>query len=104
MGKYIVIFITTATEKEAEKIANTLLNQKKAACVNILPRAHSLFWQQGKIESAKEALLIVKTESRLLDGLVKSVRKLHGYDIPEIIALPIIGGNEKYLEWISESL
>ena len=104
MSKYIVIFITTATEKQAKRIANTLLTQKKAACVSILPRVHSLFWWKSKIDSADEALLVVKTESRLLEATVKLVRKLHSYDVPEIIALPIIGGNEEYLEWISESL
>ncbi len=104
MSKYIVIFITTATEKQAKRIANTLLTQKKVACVSILPRVHSLFWWKSKIDSAGEVLLMVKTESRLLEATVKLVRKLHSYDVPEIIALPIIGGNEEYLEWISESL
>ncbi len=104
MSKYIAIFITTATEKQAKRIANTLLTQKKAACVSILPRVNSLFWWKSKIDSADEVLLVVKTESRLLEATVKLVRKLHSYDVPEIIALPIIGGNEEYLEWISESL
>ncbi len=104
MGKYVVIFITAATEKEAKRIANALLTQKKAACVSILPGVDSTFWWKSKIDSAAEVLLVVKTESRLLEATVKLVRKLHSYDVPEIIALPIIGGNEEYLEWISKSL
>ena len=104
MSKYIVIFITTATQKQAKRIADALLTQKKAACVSILPRVHSLFWWKGKIDSAGEVLLVVKTESRLLEATVKLVRRLHSYDVPEVIALPIIGGNEEYLEWIGKSL
>ena len=100
----IVIFITTATEKEAKRIADTLVTQKKAACVSILPRIQSLFWWQDKIDSADEVLLVVKTESRFLDDIIKLVKKLHSYDVPEIIALPIIGGNEEYLQWINKSL
>ena len=100
----VLIFITTASEKEAERIAKALLTQKKAACVSILPRVNSFFWWQGKIDSASEVLLVVKTESRLLEAIVKLVKKLHSYEIPEIIAMPIIGGNEEYLKWISGSL
>ncbi|MBA7486963.1 Divalent-cation tolerance protein CutA [subsurface metagenome] len=101
---FIVIFITTATEKEAKRIADALVTQKKAACVSILPRIQSLFWWQDKIDSADEVLLVAKTESRLLDDIIKLVKKLHSYDVPEIIALPIIGGNEEYLQWINKSL
>lgn len=101
---YIVIFITTSTDEEAKKIADALLTEKKASCVNILPKVHSLFWWQGRIDSASEVLLIVKTEERLLDDVTKLVRELHSYSVPEIIALPIIGGSEKYLKWISESM
>ncbi|MDI6703904.1 MAG: divalent-cation tolerance protein CutA [bacterium] len=101
---HIVIFITASTDEEAKKIANALLNKKKAACVNILPGVHSLFWWQGGIDSASEVLLIVKTEEHLLDDVVKLVKELHGYSVPEIIALPIIGGNQEYLKWVSESI
>ena len=100
----VVIFITVGTDEEARKIAEALLERRKAACVNILPQVHSLFWWQGRIDSTDEALLLVKTELRLLGAIVKLVRKLHSYDVPEIIALPLIGGSERYLAWISESL
>lgn len=100
----IVIFITTSTDEQAKKIANALLNKEKAACVNIIPGIHSLFWWQGKIDSASEALLMVKTRRQLLDDVIKLVKELHSYDLPEIIALPIIGGSEEYLEWIGESV
>jgi len=100
----VVIFITTGTDEEAHRIANMLLNQKKVACVNILPKVRSLFWWQGKLDSAQESLLIVKTRASLLSEIVSMVREVHSYDVPEVIALPIIGGNPDYLEWIGKEV
>ncbi len=98
----VVIFITAGTEQEAHNIARLLVEQRKAACANIVPRVHSLFWWQGKLDSAQEALLIVKTRTSLLPQVINLVREAHSYDVPEIIALPIIGGNEDYLRWIAD--
>jgi len=100
----VVIFITTGTDEEAHRIANMLLNQRKAACVNILPKIRSLFWWQDKLDSAQESLLIVKTRAALVDDIVSMVREIHSYDVPEVIALPIIGGNPDYLEWIGKEV
>jgi len=100
---YIVIFITTSNKKEAERIARYLLKYKLAACVNIIDNIKSLFWWKSKIDIATEALLLIKTKKKLLDKLIKKVRLLHSYEVPEIIALPIVAGNKKYLEWISAS-
>ena len=86
---HIVLFITTANAEEAQRIADVLLNEKKAACVNIVPRVDSLFWWQGKLDSAQESLLIVKSKASVLNEIVTLVRELHSYDVPEIIALPI---------------
>ncbi len=101
---YIVLFITTDTAEEARKITEALLEQKKAACVNIIPGVNSLFRWEGKVDSAKENLLIVKTKASLLSEVIKLVKKVHSYDVPEIIALPIIGGNQDYLDWIGKSV
>ena len=101
---YIVIFITTADTEEAERIAKTLLEQKQAACVNIVPGVSSHFWWQEKIDSGRESLLIVKTKASLLDNIVKLVREIHSYEVPEIIALPIVGGNQDYLDWIGKEV
>ena len=100
----IVLFITTDSAEEARKIAGALLEQKKAACVNIVPGVESVFWWEGKVDSASENLLVVKTRASLLDEVVNLVKKVHSYDVPEIIALPIIGGNKDYLDWIGESV
>jgi periplasmic divalent cation tolerance protein len=101
---HIVLFITTATTNEAQRISKVLLEQKKVACVNIVPGVSSLFWWKNKLDSAHESLLIVKTKASLLNEVVGLVTEIHSYDIPEIIALPIIGGNKDYLEWIGKEV
>ncbi len=95
-----IVILITSTAEEAPKIANTLLTHRKVACVNIIPSVSSLFWWQDKIDSAQESLLIIKTSARLLDEVVALVKEVHSYDVPEIIALPIIGGNQDYLKWL----
>jgi periplasmic divalent cation tolerance protein len=74
------------------------------ACVNILPKVRSLFWWQDKLDSSQESLLMVKTRVSLLNEIVSMVREVHSYDVPEVIALPIIGGNPDYLEWIGKEV
>jgi periplasmic divalent cation tolerance protein len=101
---YNVIFITCANNKEAEGIAKALVENKLVACVNILDKIKSVFWWQGKVEQAREALLIIKTKRSKLTRIIKLVRSLHSYDVPEIIALPIIGGYKPYLKWIDASI
>ena len=96
----VVVFITS-TDEEAPKIADVLLTRRKAACVNIVPGVNSLFWWDDKLDSAQESLLIVKTTAPMLNDIVTLVKEVHSYDVPEIIALPIVGGNRDYLEWIN---
>jgi periplasmic divalent cation tolerance protein len=97
---YIVVLITVKDPEEAEKVAQALLKRRQAACVNIVPGVDSHFWWKDKLASSKESLLITKTKESLLPELIRSVKKIHSYSIPEIIALPIIGGSRDYLEWI----
>ena len=99
---YLVVFITTSSYEEARKIADTLVSQRKAACVNIVPMVNSLFRWKGKIEEAEESLLVVKTRAKLLHDIVNTVKGIHSYEVPEIIALPIMAGNPDYLQWINE--
>ena len=99
----VVIFITSRNE-EAPRITTALLRQKKAACVNVIANVSSHFWWQGELDSAQESLLIIKTKASRVKAIVTLVKAIHGYDIPEIIALPIVGGNPDYLEWIGKEV
>lgn len=100
---YLVVFVTAGSKEEAEKISSGLLKEKLAACVNIVKGVDSHFWWQGKLDKAKEALLIIKTRKSLFTRLVKKVKSLHSYKVPEIIALAVIAGHKPYLDWIHES-
>jgi periplasmic divalent cation tolerance protein len=101
---YIVVLITSESVEEADHIARVLLEKKKVACVNIVRGIDSYFRWEGKPDSARENLLIAKTRSALLPEIIALVSKLHSYDVPEVIALPIIGSNQDYLNWIEQSV
>jgi periplasmic divalent cation tolerance protein len=101
---YIVVFITAKDNEEAEKIAKALLKRRQAACVSIVPGVSSHFWWKDKLDTAQESLLVIKTKDILLPDIIKSVKKIHSYSIPEIIALPITGGNQEYLDWIDSEI
>ena len=96
----IVVLITAGSEEEAHKIAEALVNDRKAACVNIVAGVDSLFRWEGNVESARESLLLVKTRASLFPEIVSLVKELHSYEVPEIIALPIVAGSEDYLRWL----
>lgn len=101
---YIVVFITSSNKEEAENIANKLVENKLAACVNIVDNVRSLFWWEAKLDSANEALMVVKSKKSHLSRIIKLVKSLHSYQVPEIIALPIIAGDKNYLNWLDGSL
>lgn len=101
---YIIVFITCSTSEEAHEIAEVLLAQRRVACVNIVPKVNSFFWWQDKLDSAEESLLIIKTKTSQLNELVRLVKEIHSYDVPEIIAMPIVGGNQDYLKWIEKEV
>jgi periplasmic divalent cation tolerance protein len=98
----ILILVTASSGEEAHRIADKLLAEHKAACVNIVPGVSSFFWWKGKVDSAKETLLLIKSRQSLLDDVIKLVKANHSYEMPEIIALPITGGNPDYLKWIEK--
>jgi periplasmic divalent cation tolerance protein len=102
--EYIVILVTCNDAEEAQNIAELLLEQRLAACVNIVPEVNSSFWWEGEINTAEESLLIIKTGAKKLAEIVHSVKAVHTNTVPEIIALPIIGGNQDYLDWIDHEV
>ena len=99
----IVVFITAANKLQSRRIAEALVKNKLAACVSLAGKVSSVFWWQGKIDHAAEILLIAKSTKAKMPGIIKLVKSLHSYSVPEIISLPVIGGNTGYLKWIDES-
>jgi len=100
---YLVVLITAPTVEVAQQIAEALLRQKLAACVNILPGVQSLYTWEGSLHRDDEVLLLVKTHANLFEEqLVPAVQQVHPYEVPEIIALPIQMGSQPYLDWIEE--
>ncbi len=101
---YIVVFVTVPGKEEAQRIAHALVEKKLVACVNMVNAVESVFWWEGKVDHAQEILLIIKSKKSKLNALMKSVKQLHSYQVPEIIALPLVGGHRPYLKWIDESI
>ncbi|MGD2066891.1 MAG: divalent-cation tolerance protein CutA [Candidatus Bathyarchaeota archaeon] len=101
---YLIVLMTTSNKEEAENIVRALLEDKLIACANIIESVSSFFWWQGKIESEKEALIIIKTNDKLFEKLQKRITALHSYDVPEILALPIVAASQSYLDWLKVSL
>lgn len=104
MQNYCVVFITTPDREHAEKIADFVVDNKLGACVNIAPLHQSVFFWKGNIEKYQEYLLIIKTRLDKFEELKNQVKSIHPYTVPEIIALPVIAGNQEYLDWIDETL
>ncbi len=101
---HIIVFMTTATKIEAENIARNLLNQRLIACANILGPVSSLFWWKEKISRENEFLVLMKTSADLFEKLATTIKQMHSYKVPEIVAVPITKGEQSYLEWLSDSL
>ena len=100
---HIVTLCTVPDRESGERIAKALVEEKLAACVNLLPGVSSIYRWQGKVEKAEECLLIIKTGVSRFEPLKQRIKALHPYKLPEIIALPIIHGSREYLNWLTES-
>jgi periplasmic divalent cation tolerance protein len=99
-----IVLSTAGSEEEARKIAHHLVEKRLAACVNIVPRFESIYRWQGKVESSRECLLVIKTTAEKFEAVRDAIRELHSYDLPECIALTIDDGSSAYLKWIEDSL
>jgi periplasmic divalent cation tolerance protein len=96
----IAVFMTAANREEAAQLAEMLVTERLAACVQILPEMESVYRWQGKLERQKEVLVIAKTTKSTFEKLEKKVRAIHSYETPEIVALPVTAGSPRYLEWL----
>ena len=104
MAENHIVTLCTVPDRECgEKIARALVDEHLAACVNIVPGVASVYRWKGKVERAEECLLIIKTGVSRFDVLKRRIQELHPYELPEIIALPIIHGSREYLKWITDS-
>jgi periplasmic divalent cation tolerance protein len=103
-AKIAVVLVTVPDLKSARKIAQAVLTNRLAACANILPKVESHYWWQGKLEMSAELLIVLKTTQEKLSSLEATILANHPYDTPEIIALPLHSGTERYLRWISATV
>jgi periplasmic divalent cation tolerance protein len=104
MTDYVVVVNTCSSAGEAEKVARHLLTKRLAACVNIVPGARSLYHWQGAIEESAEFLLLIKSRRGSVREVAREIERVHSYDVPEIVVLPIVDGSERYLEWLGKEM
>jgi periplasmic divalent cation tolerance protein len=100
----IMVFMITATKQEAQKIASALLNKHLIACANILGPVYSEFWWKGKIDKTTEFLVLMKSDEKLFEKLSRTIKEMHSYEVPEILALPVVKSWAPYLEWLNATL
>ena len=104
MTDKIVVLSTCGSEEEARKLAHGIVEASVAACVNIVPGIRSIYQWKGKVEDDSEWLLVIKSRRDMLPRLVALLEKMHSYDVPEVVALPIVDGADSYLGWIDREL
>jgi periplasmic divalent cation tolerance protein len=102
ISEYIQVFTTVEKREDADRIATNVVNERLAACAQVVGPICSTYWWKGHVEQAEEWLLMMKTRGDLFSALEKEIKAMHPYDVPEIIALPIIAGSASYLKWIQE--
>lgn len=101
-GQMLVVFVTTASQEEAVKIARAMVNTKLAACASIIPAIQSVYRWKGKLVNEREVLILLKSTKPRYRALEKAIRAIHSYETPEIIALPVSDGLAQYIEWVSD--
>ena len=101
-SRHLVVYVTTP-RNEAPALANALVERRLAACVNIVPGIRSVYLWKGELCDEGETLLVIKTRAALFEALRDAVVELHSYEVPEVVALPIVGGHPPYLAWVDES-
>src|ERR1700694_3319369 len=104
MTDKVLVLTTAGNEIEAQKIAHELLERRLAACVNIVPRIQSVYRWEGKVETAEEYLLLIKTTKSRTAEVQAALRELHSYDLPECLVISMEGGSAEYLKWIEDSV
>ncbi len=104
LPEVVMVFCTCGTQEEAIRIATAVVEERLAACVNVVPGIESIYRWQGAVERASELLLLIKTTEAQLDALRDRIQALHSYDTPEVVAVPVVGGSEKYIAWLRQQV
>ncbi len=104
MTEHIQVFTTTDTRESAEKIATELVRKRLAACAQVIGPLTSSYRWEGRLERSEEWLCIIKTRMARYGEVERSIKEMHGYDVPEILALPVVAGNRAYLEWLDREV
>lgn len=104
MTDKIVVFSACASNEEAQQLARALVEKRLAACVNMIPGARSVYRWKDAIEEEEETMLVIKTSRPLLEELRAEIERLHSYEVPEVIALQVVDGSERYLAWMTREL
>jgi periplasmic divalent cation tolerance protein len=102
-GRYRIVLVTCGSRAEARRIGRSAVEKKLAACANILHGVDSIYRWKGKVERAREVLVIMKTTVARLRELEREVKRMHSYDVPEFVVLPLVAGSREYLAWIGEN-
>lgn len=100
----VVVMVSTANQEEAVKIAHEVVKSRLVACASAIPTVSSTYWWEGKIVNDQEALILMKTTSDKVTQLQETIQSIHSYKVPEIIAIPVEGGSQPYLEWVSREV
>lgn len=101
---YVVVLVTVPSLEEGRRLARAVLERRLAACANLVPGVQSLFWWEGRLEEAEETLMILKTKEAVVPLLIEAVKALHSYAVCEVLTLPVLQGNQSYLDWIEETV
>lgn len=99
-----LVYCTTSDKAEAESIGRTCVQERVAACANVIDSMRSYYWWKGTVQSEKEAVLICKTTDEMVDTLTRRIRELHSYECPCVVALPVCAGNPDFLQWINDQV
>ena len=103
-NKEIIVFSTSPDEEQGRAMAKTLVSKRLAACVNVIPRVTSIYRWDDQVQEDSECLLIIKSTGNQIEGLTDQIEKLHPYELPEVLAVPITGGLPAYLDWVTNSV
>jgi len=104
MSDYIQVFTAAGSREEARTIAGAIVEQRLAACVQVIGPIHSTYWWQGQMETAEEYLCLMKASRDVYASLERAIMEVHSYETPEILAMPVVEGNEDYLRWLQGEL